>query len=86
MFVHKAEAWEAELAREAFGPLVASATFWDSDQGGGEFEMVEGFDDNGNSLGQIDGDDPRWVGTGDLGLGDIPAERGETVKFGLEIW
>lgn len=84
--VYRAEDWEAEVLRRAFGPEVAEVVFYDADfpeETGSTFELAIAFGSDGREIGQLSPRDAAWRGGDDMGVGDLPGERGLSVKFWL---
>ncbi len=85
-FGHYANDWETGILREVFGDGVRSVMFWDADDPEDGFELAVATGADGKEIGRVDSSDPRWneerMG---MRFSDIPGERGETVKFFLEV-
>jgi hypothetical protein len=85
-FGYDAEDWEADLAREVFGAHVRKLVFYDADDPAEGFELAVAYDVGGRDIGRAGSSDPGWqIGDDGMTLGDIPVERGQTVKFFLDI-
>lgn len=88
--VYEADESEAAALRWAFGREVRTVVFYDSEDGDGEFDLAVGIDGQNREIGRLDPEDPKWSGPddpeiSDVAVGDVPASRGETVKFWIEI-
>jgi hypothetical protein len=85
-FGEYATEWETELLRDAFGPQVAEAMFYDADDSEDGFELVVARDAGGSEIGRLTPDDAAWGhDINGIAIGDIPDERGKTVKFFLVV-
>ncbi len=81
-----ADQQETDVLRAVFGDGVREVVFYDAEDPRDGFELAVALDVEGHKLGELSSADPRWDGEYDGGsVGDIPRERGETVKFFLMI-
>ena len=78
MITYSADKYEAEFLREVFGDTVDSVTFWDTEEGGGSFALIEGYDRDGKQVGRLRPGDDNFDE-----VQELASDRGETVKFGL---
>lgn len=87
MDIVRADRNAAAVARAAFGPQVAFVRFVSADEPGG-YAFAEGYDARQRQIDTVWREDPRWTQpvTGTCArLGELPARRGTTVTFGLDI-
>lgn len=77
-FSYPANDGERETLREVFGEKVESVTFWDTEEGGGNYAVITGFDGDGNELRSLDPDDDDFDE-----VEQVARERDQTVKFSV---
>jgi hypothetical protein len=78
--------YELDILRAVFGREVRSVTFYDAEDARDGFELAVAHDSAGRRIGSVRSCDSGWVADHDgVCLGDIPGERGQTVKFFLEV-
>lgn len=84
--VYTAEEYEAEVARAQFGKKVTTVVYYDPEfPRDGDPWYAVAYDGDGNEIGSRQEGDETLVEIDGMTIFDAVGERGETVKFWLEI-